>query len=279
MSDLSSPQPQPPQILHTRGSAVLPIAVAVALLASIGSLIWAYTLQSRLAETEARLQAAQQGTSAFSRQLAEADARMRANSANVDQQLTEAQQQQAALAARAQDIAKRQQADTSRIEKTQAATEQKVGTVATDVSSVKTDVASTKTDVAATKTDLADTKTILQRTIGDAGVMSGLIAHNHDELETLKHRGDRSYYEFTLHKNAPPSLLATIKLQLKKTNEKKSRFNMIVSSDDRNIEKKDKTVYEPIQFYTGKNPVLYEIVINSIGKDVISGYLSIPKGM
>lgn len=276
MSDPSLP-PQPFQ--HTRSGAVIPIAVAFALLASLGALIWAYTLQNRLAATEARLESAQQGSSALSRQLAEADARIRANSANVDQQLTASQQQQQELAARAQTIAARQQVDTSRLERTQAITQLKVGDVATDVSSVKTDVGSVKNDVAATKTDLADTKTVLQRTIGDAGVMSGLIAHNHDELETLKHRGDRAYYEFTLHKNAPATLLATIKLQLKKVNEKKSRFNMIVSSDDRNIEKKDKTVYEPVQFYTGKNPVLYELVVNNIGHDVISGYLSVPKGM
>lgn len=278
MSDLSSP-PQYPLVPATRSGAVLPIAVSFAILAALGALIWAYTLQNRLAAAEAKLQAAQQGSSLFSRQLAEADARMRANSANVDQQLTQAQQDQQILTLRAQVLAARQKSDTTRLEKTQAATEQKVGAVATDVSSVKTDVGSVKTDVAANKTDLADTKTILQRTIGDAGVMSGLIAHNHDELETLKHRGDRAYYEFTLHKNAPPTLLATIKLQLKKTNEKKSRFNMIVSSDDRDIEKKDKTVFEPVQFYTGKSPVLYELVVNSIGHDVVSGYLSTPKGM
>jgi len=269
------PQPIPP----SRSAAVLPIAVAFAILASLGALAWAYTLQSRLSAAENRLQATQQGNSALIRQIAEAEVRIRTNSANVDQQLTQAQLQQQELVSRAQAIAARQQADTSRLERTQRVTEQKVGAVATDVSSVKTDVGSVKTDVSATKTDLADTKTILQRTIGDAGVMSGLIAHNHDELETLKHRGDRSYYEFTLQKNATPLLLATIKLQLKKVNEKKSRFNLIVSSDDRNIEKKDRTVYEPVQFYTGKNPVLYEIVVNNIGHDTISGYLSTPKGM
>ena len=126
---------------------------------------------------------------------------------------------------------------------------------------------------------MGDTRTLLQRTSCDAGVMSGLIARNHDELEVLKHRGDRTYYEFTLHKNAPPSLFATVKLQLKKTNEKKSRFNLLVSADDRNIEKKDKTIDEPVQFYTGKNPVLYELVVNNVGKDMVTGYLSVPKGM
>ncbi len=257
----------------------LTIAVTVALVAALGALVWAFVLQQRLTETEAKLM---QDRGALSRQLKEADAKIQANSANVDEQMTRAQQQQAALAARAQALA----ADANRLQKTQAATNEKLGSVETDVSGVKTDVGSVKSDVsttktqlAATQTDVADTKSLLQRTVGDAGVMSGLIARNHDELEVLKHRGDRTYYEFTLRKNAPATLLATVKLQLKKVNEKKSRFNLVVSSDDRNIEKKDKTVDEPIQFYTGKSPVLYEMVVNQVGKDTVSGYLSVPKGM
>ncbi len=277
MSELSAPE-----VHHTRFSAMMPIAVAIALLAALGGLVWAFMLQQRLSATETKLAMAMQDRSVLGRQLRETDAKIRANSANVDQQLTRAQQQQAALAARAQALA----ADTNRLQKTQVATEQKLGSVETDVSGVKSDVGSvrtevttTKTELAATKTDVADTKNLLQRTIGDAGVMSGLIARNHDELEVLKHRGDRTYYEFTLHKNAPATLLATVKLQLKKVNDKKSRFNLLVSSDDRNIEKKDKTVDEPIQFYTGKSPVLYEMVVNQVGKDTVSGYLSVPKGM
>jgi hypothetical protein len=152
-----------------------------------------------------------------------------------------------------------------------------VGSVKTDVGSVKTDVTGVKTDVAATQADLATTKSQLQRTIGDAGVMSGLIAHNSSELEELKHRGDRTYYEFTLDKNKDPKLLSSIKLQLKKVDEKHSRYTLNVSADDRNIEKKDKNLDEPVQFYTGKDPVLYELVVNVVEKNRVSGYLSTPK--
>ncbi len=276
MSDLPTSTPYVPAERH---SAVLPLAVSFAILAAIGSLIWAYMLQQRLAATETKLNVAMQERTAFGQQLREADAKIRANSLSVDQQLTKAQQEQAALASRAQAIAARQQADTSRLEKTQADTAEKVGAVATDVTAVKTDVGSVRTEVASTKTDVADTKALLQRTIGDAGVMSGLIAHNHDELEVLKHKGDRTYYEFTLHKNAAATLLGTVKVQLKKTNEKKSRYNLLLSSDDRNIEKKDKTVLEPVQFYSGKDPMLYEIVVNNMGHDTVTGYLSVPKGL
>ena len=114
--------------------------------------------------------------------------------------------------------------------------------------------------------------------MGDAGVMSGLIARTHDELEVLKHRGDRTYYEFTLQKGGKPTLLASIKLQLKKVDDKKSKYTMVVSADDRNIEKKDKSLDEPVQFYTGKDPVLFELVVNNIAKNQVSGYLSTPKG-
>ena len=145
------------------------------------------------------------------------------------------------------------------------------------MASVKTDVGGVKTDVAATKSDLEATKSQLQRVMGDAGVMSGLIATNHGELEILKHKGDRNYIEFTLQKGAKPTLLSTVKLQLKKVDEKHSKYTMNVSADDRNIEKKDKNLDEPVQFYTGKDPVLYELVVNVMEKNKVSGYLSTPK--
>ena len=97
------------------------------------------------------------------------------------------------------------------------------------------------------------------------------------ELEMLKHKGDRNYLEFTLQKGAKPTLLSTVKLSLKKVDEKHSRYTMDVSADDRNIEKKDKNLDEPVQFFTGKDPVLYELVVNVVEKNRVSGYLSIPK--
>jgi len=134
-----------------------------------------------------------------------------------------------------------------------------------------------KTDVANTRSDLETTKSQLQRVVGDAGVMSGLIATNHDELEQLKHKGDRNYFEFNLQTGAKPTLLSTITVQLKKVDEKRSKYTLEVSADDRNIEKKDKNLDEPVQFYTGKDPVLFEIVVNNIEKNRVSGYLSTPK--
>jgi hypothetical protein len=174
-------------------------------------------------------------------------------------------------AQRAQDV------ETAKLAQQQQAAEKQIGAVSSDVASVKTDVGGVKTDVATTRSDLETTKSQLQRVIGDAGVMSGLIATNHSELDELKHKGDRNYFEFTLQRGAKPTLLSTITVQLKRLDNKRGKYTLDVSADDRNIEKKDKNLDEPVQFYTGKNPVLFEIVVNSMDKNSVSGYLSTPK--
>jgi chromosome segregation ATPase len=168
-------------------------------------------------------------------------------------------------------------ATTAKLRREEADTQQQVGAVKQDVSSVKSDVANTKTDVANTQADLAQTKGQLTRVVGDQGVMSGLIATNHDELMELRRRGERNYYEFTLKKGGPAQNVGTVKLELKKVNEKHSKYTLNVDADDRVIEKKDKNVDEPVQFYSGKTPALFEIVVNNIGKNSVTGYLSTPK--
>ncbi|MEK6397390.1 MAG: hypothetical protein V4734_04830 [Terriglobus sp.] len=261
---------------HRSHSALMPVAVAFSLLLAIGGLVWSFVLQGRLEKTEAKLAMADERSGMLQQHLYASDARSRAASETFAQKLGTTQ---AALDAKAASIMKQQNIDNAKREEAEAKLNENVSAVKTDVGSVKTDLGSTKTDVASTKADLADTKSQLQRTMGDAGVMSGLIAKNHDELEELKHKGDRTYYEFTLQKGGQPTLLSTVKLQLKKVDQKKGKFTLNVSSDDRNIEKKDKTLYEPIQFYSGKNPALFEIVVNNVAKNQISGYLSVPKGM
>lgn len=176
-------------------------------------------------------------------------------------------------------------ARSAELRRSQAAAEQRlseeataaVTAVNTEVSGVKTDVSTVKGDVASTKTDLEATKAKLDRTIGDLGLASGLIARTRDELDTLKHRGDRNYYEFTLHKGKGRTPVSTISLELRKTDSKKNRYTLDVLADDRTIEKKDRSIFEPLQFYTGRDHMLYELVVNDIQKDQISGYLSTPK--
>jgi chromosome segregation ATPase len=254
-------------------SGALLAVIAVALLAALGALVWCYGLQNHIGIAEQKLVAADQKNAELLQKLDATNARLRATSETLGQSVGITQKQ---MEARAQALLAAQKAATTKLEEAQAAATKQIGAVSSDVASVKTDVGGVKTDVATTKSDLEATKTQLNRVVGDAGVMSGLIATNHSELEILKHKGDRNYYEFTLQKGKP-ILLSTIKLQLKKADEKHSRYTMNVSADDRNIEKKDKGLDEPVQFYTGKDPVLYEMVVNVIEKNKVSGYLSTPK--
>jgi chromosome segregation ATPase len=259
-------------------SGPLIAAIAVAFLVGVGALAWCYGLQNHLAATQQSLAAADQKNSELADKLNATNARLSATTETLSQNVGATQKQ---IDARAQTIMAEQRAEgaqTAKLAEQQQAAEKQIGAVSTDVASVKTDVGGVKTDVANTRSDLETTKSQLQRVVGDAGVMSGLIATNHSELEELKHKGDRNYYEFTLQKGAPPTLLSTIKLQVKKVDVKHSRYTLDVSADDRNIEKKDKNLDEPVQFYTGKDPVLFELVVNSIDKNKISGYLSTPKG-
>src|SRR5216683_1723809 len=100
-----------------------------------------------------------------------------------------------------------------------------------------------------TKSDLEATKGKLERSLGDMNVMSGLIAHNRDDLEDLKRRGDRNYYEFTLQKSKSAQRVGQVQVTLNKTDPKKAKCTLTVVADDKTIEKKDKTSGEPVQFY------------------------------
>jgi hypothetical protein len=154
-----------------------------------------------------------------------------------------------------------------------------VSDVSNAVSNVQSAVGGVKQDVANTKQQLASTQQQLHAVIGDMGVQSGLIATNSEQLNYLKHLGDRDYIEFTLHRKQPPLAVSIVKLQLRKADTKHSRYTLYVFSDDKRLEKKNRDLDEPLQFYTGNPPMLFEVVINRIGKNQVSGYLSEPKNM
>jgi len=134
-------------------------------------------------------------------------------------------------------------------------------------------------DVSGVKNDLDETKGKLDRATGDMGVMSGLIARNHDDLEDLKRRGDRNYFEFTIQRAKTPQHVGPVAIALNRTDSKKSKYTITVLADDKSIEKKDRTAGEPVQFYvkgTGRMSP-YEIVVFDVNKNTITGYLSTPK--
>ena len=159
---------------------------------------------------------------------------------------------------------------------------QEIGQMEADTSTkfgeVATEISGTKSDVAATKADLETTKTKLQSTVGDLGVQSGLIARNHDEVQELKRLNERDIFEFSLTKSSgAPEHVGPIQISLRKVDQKKYRFTMNVIADDKSIEKKDKTVGEPVQFYVRGARAPYEIVVFEVSKDTAKGYLSTPK--
>jgi chromosome segregation ATPase len=181
------------------------------------------------------------------------------------------------LTTRTAELQRQQQLANARFTAQAAQQKEDINAVAGEVGSVKTDVGGVKTDVAATKASLESTIARLQNTIGDLGVQTGLIANTRSDLEALKHRGDRQYYEFTLLKGAKPQAISTVKLQLKKTDAKRGKYTLNVTSDDKTIEKKDRTQSEPVQFYIGRDHMLYELVVWTVEKKKITGYLSTPK--
>jgi cell division protein FtsB len=165
----------------------------------------------------------------------------------------------------------------------QSASDQKLTAQLTQVQkeneAVATEVGGAKKDIEATKNDLEATKSKLDRATGDMGVMSGLIARSRDDLDELRRRGDRNYYEFTLKKTKTPQRVGPVQMNLTRTDQKKSKYTMTVFVDDRAIEKRDKTAGEPVQFYVRgvSRMAPYEMVVFDVGKDQVTGYLSTPK--
>jgi hypothetical protein len=163
--------------------------------------------------------------------------------------------------------AERVQTELSRVEQSAAT---KIGEVSTEVGSVKQEVATNKTELEKTISDL-------KRVTGDLGETSGLVATNSRELSALKALGDRSYYEFNLVRSKQPTRISDITVVLKRVDVKRNRYTIELVADDKKVEKKDKNVNEPVQFYLSKYRQPCEIVVNEIKKDRIVGYLSQPK--
>ena len=263
---------------RTFSPGALLAAIAVAILLGIGGLIWSYNLSGKLTSQQQELADAKAQNVKLDAQLRETDERLNVATDELKTSLGLTQKQ---LDNRAQELQAREQkveANTARLASAQQQTAQQVTAVSSAVTDVKTDVGGVKTDVAKTKSDLADAVGQLTSMKGDLSGHSSLIARNAEELEVLKHRGDRNYYEFTLVKGQRKPV-GTVSLELKKADAKKSKFTLVVYSDDKEYEKKDRNLNEPLQFYSGKDPQLLEIVVNSVSaKNTVTGYLSSPKG-
>jgi chromosome segregation ATPase len=254
---------------HEGNPVVRAIVIVVAVVFVIGTVVFMVLAQGRINDLEKKQAATEQE---LNKKLNDSNAQVRVLADKYGISHKELSKKAAALQ-------EQEKATESRLKADEETTKQQIGAVSADVSGVKNDLGKVGADVATTKTDLADTKVKLEHAIGDINKHSELIATSHEELELLKHRGDRDYFEFTLKKDKEPTRLSIISLQLKKTDPKKSKFTLYVLAEDKKIEKKDRTVNEPLQFYSGRERSLFEVVVNTVNKDTITGYLSTPKNV
>jgi hypothetical protein len=251
----------------TRINRVNILLLGIAGVYALASLFLLFEMQGRIGKVETAQAATTSDVSKLNQQLDSEESTMQARTGALAEKMGMTEKR---LRARTAEL-RRQQAAVARLEKEH--TEQ----IESVRKEQKEQIEGVRSDVATTRSDLEATKQRLERTIGDLGVQSGLIAHTREDLEILKHRGDRNYYEFTLLKGKRPSRVSTVSLQLKKANPKKGKYTLNVIADDRAIEKRDRTMFEPLQFYTGRDRQLYEVVVFTVDKNQVSGYLSAPK--
>jgi hypothetical protein len=177
----------------------------------------------------------------------------------------------------AQKLTQAQQAQAQQVSGEISAVKEATNSANAKIADVNGEVSNVKTQVASTKSELDKTIGDLKKVTGDLGITSGYVATNGKELDMLKRLGERNYFEFKLAKTKAPQRVGDVTLLLKKADPKKNRFTFELNADDKLVEKRDRTVNEPIQFLTSKAKQPYEIVVNEVRKDMIVGYLATPK--
>ena len=273
--------PSPQESYHYDGATTgtprwIAVLFIVLFLALVGLAYAGYSIQSRL---DTNLSKAQDQNKLLTAELDQANARLADLKGHIDVTEQKMHMTQAELAnarSRSESFRKDQVAEDQKLadqlNAAQKESTEKINAVASEVGGARKDIESTRSDLEATKGRL-------ERASGDMGVMSGLIAHNRDDLEELKRRGDRNYYEFKIAKSKTAQKVGPVQVTLNKTDQKKSKYTITVFVDDRSIEKKDKTAGEPVQFYVrgASRMPPYEFVVFEVGKNQITGYLSTPK--
>jgi hypothetical protein len=249
------------------GNTLRNVVLGVIAVYVLVSLTFLYQLNNRISALEAKQTEAEQK---LQKKLSATEEQLRSTSQQVGST-------QEAFDRRATELQRQQRSVESKLSEESKKREAALGEVAGAVAGVKTDIGGVRSDVVATKSDLEATKARLESLKGDLGIQSGLIATTREDLEFLKHKGDRNYYEFSLTKSKTATPVSTVSLQLKKTDQKKGKYTLNVLADDRTIEKKDRNMNEPVQFYTGRDHQLYELVVFEVSKDKVTGYVSTPK--
>jgi chromosome segregation ATPase len=194
--------------------------------------------------------------------------KIKADQEKADQELAH----ELAAKANATDVAAVRQEATTKVAEVQQNVQNadaKIGSVSGEVKTVAANLDATRKDLADSRRDLTDVKTTL----------SAQIAKNAGELAELRKKGERDFFEFDLPKPKKNEMtrVADIQLQLRKTDPKRAKYDVLIQVDDSKLEKKERTANEPVQFLVGRDKLRYELVVNFVDKDRIKGYLSTPK--
>jgi outer membrane murein-binding lipoprotein Lpp len=277
---------------HEKRSFWLPL-LGVGVLAAGGAAIYEGSQTSQLKHQFA---ASQQDNAALQAKLSDTDTELRKSISSLQNDLAQAREETNSNLQKAQGNATRQASvivsrmakkeeeqnrqlneQLDQVKASSLEASNKLDGISNDVGTVKSDVGAVKTDVASAKSDIQDTRSELQRARGDMGQMSGLIATNSKEIQFLRDLGDRNIYEFTISRTDATKKVGDISVTLRKADTKHNKYTLDLLADDKKVEKKDRTVNEPVQFYTSKARQPYEIVVNQVQKDKIVGYLATPK--
>ncbi len=167
--------------------------------------------------------------------------------------------------------------DVSTVKDAESNTQKNVGQVQTQVGQINSQVGTLATQQTATQAQLEKTVADLKSTVGDLGVQSGLIATNGKELSALRALGERNYTDFRLAKSKKPEKVGDVQIQLVSVDPKKNKYTIRLIANDKPLDKKDKELNEPVQFYLARATQPYELVVNRIDKDLIIGYVAAPK--
>ena len=288
--------PQPQQIVLQAPSAGVKIPILFgAVLALAAACIYLFVqlgdIKTQLAATSDKLEA---DISKLSETSSVTTATSRRNIDKLEADLAKARSQAAQLSGQAKEQASAHADElAAKLQRAQDEQGKQIAHVGTEVSAVKTEasaattrIGEVSTEVATVKTDAAKTQTALEKTIadlkstrGDLGVQSGLIATNGKELSALKALGERNYTDFKLTKTKKdvPQKVGDLQVILKAADPKHNRYTIEVIADDKRVEKKDRTINEPVQFLLSRASLPYELVVNDIKKDMITGYVAAPK--
>ena len=252
----------------------VPLAMIALAAVSILGLGVAWSATSHARSTEQGLEAQSQQNKAFQQGIG-----------TVDQRLSQAEETNAQLEAELKLVTDRMKMTqgelaNARQQARQIRTEysQKIDSVQTEMATKASadDLKALGGDVNGVKSDLETTKSGLQGTRDEFGT---LIATNHDEIEQLRRLGERDYYEFTVNGKGQRSRVGSLSLEVRGTDVKKNLFTVALYVDDKRLEKKNRSVDEPIYFYASGSRAPLELVINKVGKNQVSGYLSVPKAV